>query len=998
MASDTNQSPYLVLGLDPGIASCGFCLLDMTNHKILEMGSHLFNAPQEAKTKVSLATIRRNARSVRRNLDRKRDRRKHCFSLLVENGLAPKGETCGWLQSRKGERPVSKLRNDGLYRKLTGREFAQVLYWLVSHRGYIPHGEGKLGKIMSGEVDVAELGEDSGKVLKAVSANAKEMEAKGCRTVGELAYRQGRSRNRNGDYANCVLNAQIIDEVRKLFKLQRKLGNIAATEGFENDYINVLTWEKETLDHDEKTYQLVGPCTYFPDEKRAANADLSAELCKAYERFGHLAIVEADGTERRLTADERDSYLAVLFSPTPLKNNKDCKVTYKSIRKDLGLSPDDCFKGVPVDDEGKKEPYEPKTWRTMRRLLPATFYARLLGERGLANAVCEALTYASTEKSLMARLDGLPLSDGEIDALLSLPYSGKLFNGYGARSLVALDLLLDSFEEPEILTLTDAERASGLLNLRLDDGGNTRSTLLMPYNMYDGTCKNPVVLRAMARMRKIVNSIIRIHGVPDEIHIELGRELKLSKRERKQIEQNNRTNENANRQWRETIAETLGIDDPNDVSPKLVRKCSMAEEQGWEDPYTGDEIELVELLLNDRYCETDHVLPYSRTCDDSRANKVLVLSASNQNKRERTPYEWMTSGEANAPSWDKYRARVLGNKKYGQRKRGNLLNQKLGEEEQARFIERNLNDTRYMSVAVKNYLEDCLLFPEDGRKRHVTAVAGGATATLRRLWKMNTGSRDTKDRDDPRHHAVDAAIIAACGESTMKKVACARSLGKETFKHVQHDALRDTQPWPTFADDVMECRKTVVPTRSSGYRVKGQATEGTAYRFVGKTDDKSQHNILYANEKDVKKGNIIIDKDGTARIVGGMAFMRLWLDAEARKGKGAWLAEPVYYADLAAIRNGTYVPKACVAGVARTSWAPIPERILQTASLIVYRGDVLDVDGEKARFNGFSISTRSLNLQPLTSTADVTAPTLGKWTKDTRVSVIQEDCLGHCHC
>ena len=57
---------YLVLGLDPGIASCGFALLDMTDHRILEMGAHLFDAPQEDKTKVSLATSRRMARSTRR--------------------------------------------------------------------------------------------------------------------------------------------------------------------------------------------------------------------------------------------------------------------------------------------------------------------------------------------------------------------------------------------------------------------------------------------------------------------------------------------------------------------------------------------------------------------------------------------------------------------------------------------------------------------------------------------------------------------------------------------------------------------------------------------------------------------------------------------------------------------------------------------------------------------------------------------------------------------
>ena len=84
-----SERAYLVLGLDPGIASCGFCLLDMTNHKILEMGSRLFKTPQEDKTKVSLAVTRRNARSARRNNERTKSRMKHCMDILADEGLIP---------------------------------------------------------------------------------------------------------------------------------------------------------------------------------------------------------------------------------------------------------------------------------------------------------------------------------------------------------------------------------------------------------------------------------------------------------------------------------------------------------------------------------------------------------------------------------------------------------------------------------------------------------------------------------------------------------------------------------------------------------------------------------------------------------------------------------------------------------------------------------------------------------------------------------------------
>ena len=100
----TKHQGYLVLGLDPGIASCGFCLLDLENNRILEMGVHLFDTPQDPKTKVSLAVGRRSARSARRNNLRTKMRMKHCLKLLVDAGLAPIDADRNWFQSRPGDR------------------------------------------------------------------------------------------------------------------------------------------------------------------------------------------------------------------------------------------------------------------------------------------------------------------------------------------------------------------------------------------------------------------------------------------------------------------------------------------------------------------------------------------------------------------------------------------------------------------------------------------------------------------------------------------------------------------------------------------------------------------------------------------------------------------------------------------------------------------------------------------------------------------------------
>lgn len=980
--------PYLVLGLDPGIASCGFCLLDMTNHKILEMGSHLFKAPQEDKTKTSLAVTRRKARSIRRNTARTAARLKHCLELLADAGLVPADADKTWLQTKKGDKPILKLRASGLDRLLTDRAFAQVLYSLCGRRGYIPHGEGRLG-----ETDDSE----GKKVLGAIKKNQDAMAAGSYRTVGEMLNAQGRSRNRGGDYSLCVYNSQIQDEAKALFASQRARGNTKATRELEDSYLACLTWEKKSLDHDTRVYELVGPCSYFPGEKRAASADVSSELCRAYERLGHIVIVHEDGSEQALTAGEIDDYLKILFSTAPIKGNKECKVTYGTIRKDLDISGKSVFKGIAQDKE-KDEPFAPKAWRSLRRVLPERLLARMLEDRNLGDAVCEALTFASSEASLIERLSDLDLSDDERDAILAVPFTGKLFKGYGSRSLKALRLLLGAFEEPEIRILTDAEKATGLLDLRLSDRG-VRGQLLPPYSSYDPTCRNPVVLRAMGRMRHIVNAIIRIHGVPDEIHIELGRDLKMSNKEKSLVDKRNRENAASNKKWATTAAGILGCT-PEEVPGRIIRKLILREEQGEKDLYTGDSIDLEHLVRDDRYCEIDHILPYSRTCDDSRANKVLVLSKSNQDKRERTPYEWMTSGEAGAPSWDSYRARVMAQVK-NPRKRANYLNTDLGPETQAKFLARNLNDDRYMSVAVKNYLEDCLLFPEDGRKRHVTAVAGGATGNLRWVWGLNFGEGNIKDRTDDRHHAVDAAIIAACSESTVKKVAEASAKGREAFKQLRKSRLADTQPWPTFAAEVAARREFVVPTCMADHGVTGRVFEDTLYHLEGITEDKGKYPLVRASEKTVKKGNVRINPDGSVKLIDGMAFLRLWLDPTARpngKVKGKWYAEPVYYVDIPAIKAGTYVPRACTIHVARVNWEPVPEAAMGANPVIVFFGDVLSVDDHVGRFGGFNIFGGRLALLNLLTKQEVSDwPSLGSWGKDTQVRVLQEDCLGHCY-
>lgn len=975
-----SRNSYRVLGLDPGIGSCGIALIDFGLEEVVYLGVHLWDVPQEPKTHTSTAVTRRNARSARRNIKRTADRKKHCYELLFTEGLVPSGTDSSHLQTRKGDKPNAKLRAVGLDRLLSEREWAQVLFGFSVRRGYIPHG-----------IDSSDT--EGKKVLTAIAGNAAAIADGNYRSVGEMLYRTGHSRNRGGDYSLCVSNEMLLAEIALLFKNQRSFGNAHAGEDFEKKFVKCVTWQKDVSGNDAQIYAKVGRCTYFPEERRAANCCLTSELCRAYEALGRIRYLDAAGAEHALSPATRDYAMNVLFSPTPIKGNVQCKVTYANLRIIEGLEADAFFKGIESDAEKKQKVFEPKIWAAERDSLPSELMALMASDRVLADKIGSALAYASSEKSLNERLDGLSLSEEHVKALRELSFDTKKFSGYGSRSLKAMDLLVDAFESSEdVLTLYDAEKACGLFDKRLGKG--EKGQFLPIYQAYDPTCTNPVVLRVMSRLRKIVNQIVRTYGPVDEIHIELGRELKRSKRERKAIEKANKKRAQARDINKVQLSESLGCD--SDAIPgKLLRKYELWLEQKQNDIYTGEAIPFERLIHESNFCEIDHILPYSRTCDDSQANKVLVLNSSNQQKGARTPCEWMTE---DGLDWEGFMLRVQRMGGYPARKKEKLLNTDLLKERESYFIERNLNDTRYASRSLKDYIERNLAFRENGRRSHVLAVAGGATAALRDAW----GIRKDRSESDL-HHAVDAAVVAACNASAVQKIARASESKAQVPKEQRKELFAATKPWDDFVEKVLAKADGIVPTRKPEHGVTGRLFEDFTYSFKG-LNDKGTKGVLSRSGSDKVSSNYVEKGDASAKIVDGLAFLRLWWDPQAKKGNGQYVAEPVYYADLPAALASDYEPKMAPPQFdkkPRALWNPIPASARTMAPLVLFRGDAIRVNGTLRRFHGFNINTNAWLLDDPTGKTDQKDATRGLSFISVNcvegIALVHEDILGLCY-
>ncbi len=379
------------------------------------------------------------------------------------------------------------------------------------------------------------------------------------------------------------------------------------------------------------------------------------------------------------------------------------------------------------------------------------------------------------------------------------------------------------------------------------------------------------------------------------------------------------------------------------------------DEQGGRCIYCNKPLEYTRLINEDHYAEIDHALPLSRTCDDSQSNKVLVCKQCNQEKRNRTPFEWANDGGVD---WDSFSLRITRNKKLGQRKRQKLLCRDLSAEASNGFINRNLNDTRYASRAAKLFIEDHLAFPEDGHKQHVFAVAGSCTAILRHAW----GIRKSREENSV-HHAVDAAVIAACTQQNVIAIANASEKKAYTPKDRRKELFRATEPWSGFSDEIAAWEARIVPTHMIDHKVGGRVFEDTVYAYQGIRED-GQVGLLKGGtggkEHLKAHSNFVIRDDGSALIVDELAFINLWLDPDGNKGKGQIYLEPVYRADIPFMDRTDYVRRYVPPQSdkkPRAFWQPIPKCAKKNKPITLFPHDAILVKGKVRRLRGIDISS-----------------------------------------
>ncbi|MCL0312535.1 type II CRISPR RNA-guided endonuclease Cas9 [Apilactobacillus sp. TMW 2.2459] len=722
-----------IIGLDVGITSIGYAIirLDINNNpdKIIFMNSIIFPLAENGKGD-SLANERGELRRLRRINRRKKFRKHRVKQLFIRNNLLTKENINDVLN-----KDIYQLRVDGLDRQLNPKELFKVLYWLVGHRGFKSNRKAELKN------------KDIGKLLTSLAKTNKELETKGYRTVGELYLKSPKfmTHKRNKFYDDGYIGSSyrklIVDEATKILDAQIKQPNSIIDNSFKDDYIEILTSQR---DYDEgpgknspfagnQIEKMIGHDSFNPKRQRGAKATYTFHYFDLLSNLNNLKYRLFIGDDFKTLNDNQRTTII----EKALKNKK---TNFEQVKKYLKIPKEAEFNLVNYSKE-KAEKNTILCDFTSVQNIKACLHKEDLKNNDLVDNIGEIITKYKSDKSRTNALKEIGIQNKDvIDKILFLNASQ-----FSKLSLSTMKEIIPFLEKGQLYSEAAENAGYNFNEIKIDD------------KYIHDNVKNPVVKRAVSNTIKMVKRITKKYGKPNSIHIELARELGKSLTERKKITDIQEKNKTSNDTIAEEI-ESLGFE----VNGQNILTMKLYHEQKGIDPYSlnSKPIKIEDALSNNDSYEIDHIIPYSISFDDSYTNKVLVSTKANREKGNRIPMEYLKNNPE-AQNWLTVQANKLSNK----RKREKLLKTNLSEDEKSNWKSRNIKDTQYMNKLLNSYLQQNIEFDSDDNHRKVIALNGAVTAKIRSRWGINK-HREESDI----HHAIDAVVIACITQSYIQKV------------------------------------------------------------------------------------------------------------------------------------------------------------------------------------------------------------------------------------
>lgn len=892
--------PSYRFGLDVGANSLGWSVLELDEGgkivSIKDAGARIFRDGREPKSLATLAATRREKRQQRRRRDRFKQRQRFVLDELTKAGLFPEGDA--ERKALQDLNPL-ELRAKALTEKLPPHHVGRALFHLNQRRGFKSNRQDRSKENTSGKVassikrllqqmqllaeeaeqekpkDRKEAAEARHREIAAKSAAMQALQDNDQLTFGYFLWsergskgkptrarptqeeRQGKKRDIYDVYPQREM---LEDEFRKIWKAQKAHHPGLLTEQAE-ERIHRAIFTQRPLRQPK-----LGLCSYLASagELRTYRAMPSFQRYRIYQEVNNISWPDHLGKPQNLREHPkaRDSVVDALERPTT-KAGTVAFTTIKKLIKKAGLAEGNIRLNYETD-AGKRTNFEGNCSSHVFQK------PECVGEEWHSWPL-------ERQDAFVALLMKSELSDEEVLARLAEEFglqseaaqacveeAGALPDGTAHISLKAAGLMLKEMQDHCVLQHEAADHvaeenlhfkpphlaAKGELLDSLPYYGEAfqNSSHIIPGDLEDpedkardprkyyGGVSNPTVHIALNQIRRVINELIATYGRPASIAIELGREVSAGADERRDIEKHQKENQEKNERLNDKL-----LDLREDVNPDNRLKLRLWEELDLEDingrlcPFSGERIGIHDLFEDGRI-QIEHLIPWSISLDDSRANKVVCTRRANADKGKRTPHQAF----GNSPSgynWEEIWARAQ-RMPYAKRWRFGPDALERWQRDHDDFLARHLNDTRYIGRLAREYLTNIC---EEGK---IDVITGRHTARLRRQWGMNgllVGHNDPasseeappkKSRDDHRHHAVDAIVVGMTTRSILQKLS-------------ESEEREVPPPWASLRGDAGE----VVNGILTSYRVRrkspgqdgsttGQLHNDSAYGLVEEINDK----------------------------------------------------------------------------------------------------------------------------------------------------------------
>lgn len=819
-----------ILGLDIGISSVGWGMIEIDENlnptKIIDVGSRIFTPGEVSKTGESKAKGRREKRNARRNIRRREYRIDRVRNLLYENGYL-KGNLISTLVSEKNEELTNiyddminnyykihktnpyKLKVEALDRKLTNEEICIILVHYAKKRGYKSNRE-----------DAKDS--ETGKVKSQIEENRKILE--NYRSISEMYVEDEKFKNKiknsTDSYKVSVLNEWYEEEINNVLDSQIKYGVIDSK--FKEDYLEI--WKS-------RRHYSKGPGNYFEYEDgkrikksspyggnliekmtgtdkyngkpRAPKYAYSTESFVALSTLINLRYKEDKNyialseSEIKAIFEKAKEQKTISYS-TVLKVLKKENVSFKSLQlsnDEYKKNINDFKKKIGIDDKtidfSKLTEDENKLYFSMyQKKLMSKNLISLKGYHQMKDIISKAFgndfflencdnfdvldelallcTNYKTDEDIKNKINEstiLPKEFLEDDFISGLPNfkDHAMLSTESIRKIIPYLLEGKRYDEALRIVYPDAKMISDK---------KEKHDLLVPI-MANENIRNQRVIRSLSQTRKVINAVIKKYGLPYAINVETARDLAKSRDERRKIEKAQEGRRDDNENIKKELIDKGKFSSADKIKSNDLLKYKLWKEQKERCAYSRETITLDELYDNNAV-QIDHILPYSRTFNDSVLNKTLVKTKYNQEKGNKTPYEWFGKEK-----WGEFET-FINSLAISPKKKENYLLKDLTPELCQEMRNQNLNDTKYISRELSSMLKAYL------NVEKVNMFPGALTGKLRARWGFNRLTHSyisddyylpdeikediKKDRDNHLHHAMDALVIASITKSTEDKL------------------------------------------------------------------------------------------------------------------------------------------------------------------------------------------------------------------------------------